>query len=118
MLPTDALADAIADRIIIRLREELGAARAPDRVLLADVATHGAPSARWVTDRARSGAIEIKGPRGARYVDAGALGALLERTSIRRAARMPSPAESGVSLATVAKSAVSEIAARRAGGTQ
>lgn len=28
MMPTDALADAIADRILVRLREELGAARA------------------------------------------------------------------------------------------
>lgn len=103
----DSLADAVAERVAARLN----APRAPDRVPLARVTEHGAPSARWVTARAREGAIALHGPRGGRFVFAGELAALLAVTTIRRQGRQPAP--SGVDVAADARAAVAELAARR-----
>ena len=43
----DSLADALAERVTARLN----APKAPERIPLANVAEHGAPSRRWVESR-------------------------------------------------------------------
>jgi hypothetical protein len=80
-----AIVDLIADRIAARLE----APHVAERVPLADVAAHGAPSSRWVQDRARRGEMRIHGPRGGRYVLRADLDALLASTTIARRERAP-----------------------------
>lgn len=78
------LADELSERIARKVTADVLAAlgHAPkERIPLGEVAEHGAPSKRWVEERGRSGAIRILGPRGARYVNADDLAALLERSS-------------------------------------
>jgi hypothetical protein len=103
----DSLAGAVADRVI----ERLSASKPPERIPLARVIDFGAPSARWVTAKAREGAIELHGPRGGRFVWAADLAALLARTTIRRRGR---PRVEG-DVAADARAAVAELAARRGG---
>lgn len=83
----------------------------PSRVLLSDVALHGAPSRRWVEDQARAGRIAIRGPRGARGVDAGDLVALLAATTIKRRAHSLPPHDEGP---IDASAVVLDLARRRA----
>lgn len=106
MSALDAFLDELADRIAARLTKTTSA---PERIPLADVAQHGAPSPRWLRDQARHKRIEIKGPRGARYVDADALAGLLGATTIKRKS---APEESGEH--PVASDVVAQLAARRA----
>lgn len=109
MLPSlETLLDLVAERVAARVLAVLGAAK-PSRVLLADVAAHGAPSRRWVEDQARVGRIAIHGPRGGRYVDAGELAALLASTTIRRRDRALPAAEEPIDASAV----VLELARRR-----
>ena len=55
-----------------------------ERDALADVAAHGAPSARWVREQRRAGRIQILGPRGRQYVTRAALEELLAAAVVRR----------------------------------
>jgi hypothetical protein len=103
----DSFVCAVADRVV----EKLAAPKTPDRIPLAKVTEHGAPSERWVTARAREGApITIHGPRGGRFVWANELAALLASTTIRRRGRPPA----GADLAADVRGAVAALAARRA----
>lgn len=99
--------DAFAERVAAKLAERLAPAP-PARIALADVRNHGAPSARWVQAKAREGAIEIKGPRGGRFVDAEALATLIASASIKRRIR-PEPSGSADVSAVV-----DQLATRRA----
>jgi hypothetical protein len=108
--PLDALLDTFAERVAAKVIGRLQP-REPERVLLRDAAKRGAPSARWVTEQARAGRIAIKGPRGARYVDAAALAELLASATIRR--RVRPPLESGAVLRAEATNTVAELASRR-----
>jgi hypothetical protein len=104
----DSLAGAVADRVV----EKLSGPKAPERIPLARVAEHGAPSTRWVTAKAREGAIALHGPRGGRFVWASELAALLASTTIRRRGR-PRVHDGGGDVVADARAAVAELAARR-----
>jgi hypothetical protein len=106
-----ASVDLLVERIADRVAERLGVRAPIERIPLADVATHGVPSRRWVEDRARRGEIEIHGPRGARFVFADELEALLARTTIERRRRPPAH---GVSETDDASAVVADLAGRRA----
>lgn len=82
-----------------------------ERIPLSEVTAHGALSPRWVTEQARAGRIVVRGPRGARYVDAAELADLVASTTIRR--RHPPPS-SATSVEDAAKHAVADLARRRA----
>jgi hypothetical protein len=103
-------AGALAERVIARVRDELKGSRPPERVPLDEASKYGAPSARWVTAKAREGLIKIHGPRGGRFVRADELAALLAASTIRR-----KPAAPGGDVRADARGAVAELAARRAG---
>jgi hypothetical protein len=105
----DSLADALAERVAARMNGP----KAPERIPLASVSEHGAPSARWVAAKAREGAITLHGPRGGRFVYAADLSALLGKVTIRRRGR--APVQGGTDLAADARQAVAELAARRGG---
>ena len=89
----------------------LTAPHAAERILLANVVAHGAPSSRWVTERARHGGITIRGPRGARYVLSSDLASLLATATIAKR-KTATPAAS-TSLEHDARAAVVSLAARR-----
>ena len=74
----DSFVAAVADRVA----ERLTGPKAPERIPLSQVTQHGAPSTRWVTARAREGAITLHGPRGGRFVYSAELAALLATTTI------------------------------------
>jgi hypothetical protein len=88
----------------------LGGARpAEERIPLAEVTEHGAPSPQWVQARSRRDQSEIRKPRGPSFLRAADLRALLAATTVARRLK-PSPT---TSLADDAKSAVVDLAARR-----
>jgi hypothetical protein len=109
--PLEAIVDAIAARVAAKVLDVLRVP-APARVLVVDVANHGAPSERWVRDQARRGRIEIHGPRGVQYVDGGALAELLANTTIRRR-QQAQRADESTDFEADAVHAVAAIAARR-----
>lgn len=106
----DSLAGAVAERVV----ERLNGPKAPERIPVARVTEYGAPSTRWVTAKAREGAIALHGPRGGRFVWVADLEALLAGTTIRRRGRPRAPGSSDV--VADAREAVAELAARRARG--
>ncbi len=103
----DVLSSAIAAKLLGAL-----APPPPARVYRADAVEAGAPSWRWITEQD----IEIRGPRGARYVLATELAALLERTSIRRRTIVKPALAAGGSIHRDARSAVVDLASRRMRG--
>jgi hypothetical protein len=105
----DPFVDAIADRVVAKLNTP----KAPERIPVAEATAHGAPSARWVTARAREGKITIYGPRGGRHVLASELAILLGSTTIKRQAR-PVVASDG-DLEVAAAEAAARILAKRGG---
>jgi hypothetical protein len=111
--PLETIVDAIADRVATKVLDALSP-RPPARILMADVTAHGAPSVRWVRDQARRGRIEIRGPRGAQYVDGAVLTELLAATTIRR--RVTDAPDGSGNLKADAAHAISEIAAERCRG--
>jgi hypothetical protein len=114
LLTIDTLIESIADRIADRVADRIASRPAADqRIPLGEVAAHGAPSVRWVTDRARLGLIAVHGPRGGRFVLLADLEALLSSTTIARRVS-PGAASVPTSLDEAAHAAVVELAARRA----
>lgn len=87
-------------------------ARGPVRITKANAVEAGAPSWRWIEDAAAKQRIEIRGPRGARYVDPGELAALLSSSRINRR-RTPKAAESGKSVTEDAAGELAGLVARR-----
>ena len=87
-------------------------ARGPVRVTKENCVEAGAPNWRWIEERPDK--IQIRGPRGARYVDGGELAALLASTTINRR-RAPKAAESGTSITEDAAGELAGLVARRAG---
>src|SRR5262249_23022795 len=79
-----SIVDAFAERVASRVLELVSTSKPATRVALRDVTAHGAPSARWVVDRARRGEIHIRGPRGARYVEHDELARLIADASIAK----------------------------------
>lgn len=104
----DRLATAVAEKVVNRIN-----APPAERVTKDSAVDAGAPSWRWVEDRAREGKIEIKGPRGARYVERADLVALVAATTIHRARK---PLASCTSVEDDARDAVAALAARRVAG--
>ncbi len=83
-----AVAEAIADIVVGRLAELIANDKTADTPIpIANVVAHGAPSCRWVLDRSRKGHIAVRGPRGARYVMASDLRALVASTKAARRRR-------------------------------
>jgi hypothetical protein len=109
----DDFMEAIAQRVAAIVLAKLSASRAPERVVLADVSKHGAPSARWIQDRAREGKITLHGPRGARFVLAMDLHELLASTTIRRVRSTPALPNSTANFDDDASAAVIDLMARR-----
>ncbi len=107
----EAAIGLIVNLIVAGVAERLATPRVAERIPLADVVDHGAPSSRWVTDRARDGQIQIRGPRGGRYVIAVELFALLAKTTIARRERMAPAAPT--TLEDDARAAVVDLSARR-----
>jgi hypothetical protein len=106
------LLGAFADEVAARVVAAMVRPTESQRVALADVAKHGAPSARWVCERARAGQIAIRGPRGARFVLASELVALLASTTMRlRAPRgvPPNIAQNDAESATFADDIEAEL---------
>jgi hypothetical protein len=110
-LDLDSILDSLADALAERVTARLNGPPKPERIPLDQVSAHGAPSARWVTAKAREGAITLHGPRGGRFVYAADLAALLGSVTIRRQGRPP--VQGGTDLAADARAAVAELAARR-----
>jgi hypothetical protein len=108
----DSIVAALADAVAARVVEQLNGPKTPERVPIARATEHGAPSARWVTARAREGAITIHGPRGGRFVWGNELAALLTSTTIHRRGR---PAVVKGDIQADVRTAVAELLARRAG---
>lgn len=98
-------------------RPELGErTREPDRprVYLTDeeVRRFGAPSVRWVRERARRGELPIHGARGKRFVYVDDLSSTTGRATIRRASSVP--AAEAPALACAVGAAVTDLAQQRA----
>lgn len=103
--------EALLDVLATKVAERLNTPRAPERIPVAQAAEHGAPSPRWIEEQARKGRIHLRGPRGARFVDAGELAALLAGTTINR---RRAPQATAGDVVSDARTAVAELAARRA----
>ena len=74
----------------------------------------GVPSWAWICTQSRANRIEIRGPRGGRFVLRAELEALLEATTIRRPPAAVSPIRAAPTTAAEdADAAVDELAARR-----
>lgn len=99
---------AIVKRAVAEGIRDASAPRPLERIPVNDAAQHGAPSARWLRDRARDGLVQLHGPRGGRFVTRADLESLLAKTSLHRTS---APLESGTSIADD----VAEMARRRAG---
>jgi len=99
---------AMVKRAVAEGIREASAPRPLERIPVNDAAEHGAPSARWLRDRARDGLVTLHGPRGGRFVTRADLESLLAMTSLRRTS---APRESGASIADD----VAEMARRRVG---
>ncbi len=104
----DMVLDLLADRIAARLNAR---PVVDEKIPIANVKAHGAPSSRWLSDRARHGQIVVRGPRGARYVLRSELDALLD-ASIARHRKCEAPPESTTTLEDAVTAGVAKLAAR------
>ena len=108
----EELLASFADSVAARVLERMAAPRPVERISVDAVTEHGAPSVRWLRDKARAGLVTLHGPRGGRFVLRTDLEALLAQTSLKRTSTVP---DAETSVAEDAAAAVAEMARKRAG---